>query len=202
MGNESAIQFTIWALTHARPNMMPSGAVLAAPADRCGTDPWEYLSGQSGRKCTRHLLDALFKETYEGFGWEQLAYETVTHDWPERGVCVCDGPGLLNAYVEQVLKTSCAMTAHGIYSRLCRDRAEVGETNRAFELGEAVFVSNRYGTKKRVGWVCGFDAQGEPLIIEARGLCYGVCIAPFHGRGWTHRARMEISFNGEGAYAD
>lgn len=196
------IDFLPWALSHVRPNTIPGGARLPVPLEQCGTDPWEYLYGMCGQLCTQQILDERFHASYVEFGWDPLTFEVITSDWVKRAVHVCDGPGLLNAYREQVQGTRSAMTEHGIFSRLCYDRALVGATHRAFELGEAVFVSNQYGTMKRIGWVCGFDSQGEPLIIEARGLCYGVCIAPFHGRGWTHRARMDLTFAKEDADAN
>ena len=196
------IDFLLWALTHVRPDSIPEGAALAAPHERCGIDPWEYLFGTSGQVCTQKILDERFSSAYSEFGWGSISFEAITNDWAEQGVSVCDGPGLLNAYRKQICGIQSAMTEHGIFSRICCDKAAIGETYRAFEPGEAVFISNRYGLMKRVGWVCGFDAQDEPLVIEARGLCYGVCIAPFRGRGWTHRARMNLMLDKEDADAD
>lgn len=191
MGAEFAISFVAWALSHARPDLIPCGN-LAVRADQCGIDPWECLLGTKGQICTDQLLANRYTAVYSAMGWGVIAFETITNDWTERKVSVCDGPGLLNAYRENVLDVPSMMTPHGIFSRLCSDRSDIGGTSRSFEVGEAVFQSNCYGLMKRVGWVCGFDTQGEPLIIEAKGIAYGVCIERFHGHGWTHRARMNL----------
>lgn len=201
MSTESAVKFIEWALLHARPDTIPNGATLAVTAERCGVEPWEYLFGQSGQICTQKLLDERYQSVYKDFGWDPLTFETITSDWVERGAPVCDGAGLLNAYREKKLREKSVMTEHGIFSRLCYDKVAVGNTNRAYELGEVVCAVNDYGVMKRIGWVCGFDAHDEPLIIEARGLCYGVCITPFRGRGWTHRARLNLSLGKEDADA-
>lgn len=195
MGTDSAKAFVVWALSHARPDLIPNG-VLAASLDRCGVDPWECLLGTRGQKCTDQLLAERYMAVYSGMGWGAIAFETITYDWVDRSVSVCDGPGLLNAYLANVLDRPSNMTPHGIFSRLCDDRAHLQETNRAFEIGEALFQANCYGVMKRVGWVCGFDIHGEPLIIEARGVAYGICVERM-GQGWTHRARMHLEINKE-----
>lgn len=47
---------------------------------------------------------------------------------------------------------------------------------------------------KHVGWVCGFDSDGEPLVIEERGLSYGCVVTRLSGRGWTHQGLMTVRF--------
>lgn len=195
MGVDKAKEFVVWALSHARPDLIPSGT-LAADLDRCGVDPWECLLGTNGQKCTDQLLTERYIAAYSAMGWGAIAFETITCDWVDRGVSVCDGPGLLNAYLLE-LGIAVKMTPHGIFSRLCDNRMGMADTNRAYTVGEAVFQANCYGVMKRVGWVCGFDTHGEPLIIEAKGVAYGVCIERSMGQGWTHRARMHLEINKE-----
>ena len=48
-----------------------------------------------------------------------------------------------------------------------------------------------------VGWICGFDSDGEPLAVEARGLSYGVVITRLDNRSWTHRGLMTKKFEYE-----
>ena len=52
-----------------------------------------------------------------------------------------------------------------------------------------------------VGWVCGFMPNGEPLIVEARGIAYGVVVTKLSERDFTHRGLMTKKFgydeNGE-----
>ena len=46
-----------------------------------------------------------------------------------------------------------------------------------------------------VGWVCGLDLDGELLVVEARGLSYGVVITRLEDRPWTHRGLMTKKFD-------
>lgn len=45
-----------------------------------------------------------------------------------------------------------------------------------------------------VGWICGFDSDGTPLVVEARGLRYGVVVTRLDTRPWTHRGIMAQKF--------
>ena len=46
-----------------------------------------------------------------------------------------------------------------------------------------------------VGWVCGFDEDGEPLVVEARGLYFGVVVTRMGSERWTHRGLMTVKFD-------
>lgn len=46
-----------------------------------------------------------------------------------------------------------------------------------------------------VGWICGFDSDGTPLVVEARGLRYGVVVTRLDTRPWTHRGIMDKNLN-------
>ena len=48
-------------------------------------------------------------------------------------------------------------------------------------------MANSNGKMTHIGWICG-SVNGEPLVVEARGLSYGVVITKLSQRGWTHRA--------------
>ena len=49
--------------------------------------------------------------------------------------------------------------------------------------------------KTHIGWVCGFDKNGNPLVVESRGLKYGVVITKLFGRGWDYRGLMTKLFS-------
>jgi len=112
----------------------------------------------------------------------------------ERGQIVADCQGLLDAYCTQALGVKTDLNAHGCYARWCADRGRIQDISRAYVIGEAVLRANDYGTMKHIGWICGFAEDGEPLVIEERGLSYGCVVTRLSGRGWTHRGLMTKRF--------
>lgn len=191
---DSVLDFIRWALTHADPGSIPNDAAMLIPKADCGTDPWEYLYGTSGRVCTQSLLDAKYDDYYKKNGWSRSLYDKATAGWVENAIMVADCQGLLDAYCTQVLGVKTDLNAHGCYTRWCTSAGRIRDISRAYVIGEAVFRSNDYGTMKHVGWVCGFASDGEPLVIEERGLSYGCVVTRLSGRGWTHRGLMTVRF--------
>jgi hypothetical protein len=60
-------------------------------------------------------------------------------------------------------------------------------------IGDAVFYRGAMLNKiTHMGFVCGHTSDGETLVIEARGLRYGVVVTRMADRPWTNRG--EISF--------
>ena len=56
-------------------------------------------------------------------------------------------------------------------------------------------MANSRGKMSHVGWVCGMDSDGELLVVEARGLSYGVVVTRLEDRAWTHRGLMTKKFD-------
>ena len=193
-GADSAVDFICWGLTHAKKSSIPDGASLALPLDECSTEPWEYLYGTTGRICTQALLDEKYDKYYRDWGWSRSLYNKATAGWVENSVIVCDCQGLLDAYCTQVLGVKTDIRADDCYTRWCTDKGRIRDISRAYVIGEAVFRANDYGTMKHVGWVCGFASDGEPLVLEERGLSYGCVVTRLSGRGWTHRGLMTVRF--------
>ena len=188
------MDFIRWALTHVKPSSIPEGAKLLIPAEECGAEPWEYLYGTTGRVCTQGLLENKYNDPYEGWGWPRDLYDKATAGWVKNRTMVCDCQGLVDAYCTKILCVDTDLSAHSCYVRWCTDTCKIRDTSRAYVIGEAVFMENKYGTMKHIGWICGFDADGEPLVIEERGLSYGCVITRLTGRGWTHRGLMTKRF--------
>lgn len=78
------------------------------------------------------------------------------------------------------------VNAHYCYAAWCTEKGEISGIGRPYVLGEAVFIQGSSERMTHVGYVCGF-LNGEPLIVEARGLNFGVCVTKFSDRPWTHR---------------
>ena len=185
---KNALDFIGFALSHAKCANIPENAELPISQDECGTEEWEYLPGTAGESCTRELVEAKFEQFYKPLGTARERYDLLTGDFAARGVRVCDSMGLVEAF------TGVRSTPNFLYSALCTDKGRMEEVYRAFALGEALFFGDEDGRKLHVGFVCGF-AGGEPLVVEARGLAYGVCVSRLTERPWTHRGLATKVFN-------
>lgn len=181
---KNVLEFVKFALSHAHKSGVPSGADMPFPVGDDGV--WEYLWGTSGQLCTQALLDARFNSYYSKHGYTRAQYEKVTKGWAGK-VHVSDCQGLLDAFIKS------DTNANGNYVRYCTDKGPLDKISRPYVLGEAVFMGS--ATKKtHVGWVCGFDKNGNPLVVENRGLKYGVVITKLFGRGWDYRGLMTKKF--------
>ena len=190
---KSVIDFVQFALSHAHPASVPKGSDLAGPVGSDGV--WEYLWGTRGQVCTQALLDARYNSYYREHGWERGEYDTVTRGWVEKGVHVTDCQGLLDAYLGG------DVNANTDYVNWCTDKGRCDEISRPYVIGEAVFMGTAI-KKTHVGWVCGFDKNGNPLVVENRGLKYGVVVTKLHGRGWDYRGLMTKKFSYDEAPAE
>lgn len=183
-------EFIKFALSHADPATRPIGAKLEFPVGDAGV--WEYLWGTRGQICTQALLDARYKSYYSKNGWDRTEFDTVTKGWVENGFHVTDCQGLLDAFLGN------DVNADYNYSKYCTEKGLTSAIKRKYVIGEAVF--NGSDTKKtHVGWVCGFDKNGYPLVVEARGLVYGVVITSMNKRAWKYRGLMTKKFSYEDA---
>ena len=189
------LDFIRWALTHADPNTIPSGAVLAnGTATNVGAEPWHYLYGTVRTKTTAARIAERWRNYYSSHGWSREAYDNATAEMkPDDYATDCQG--LLDAYLTYVQGEKTDVNADYNYRKWCTGKGKISEVERPYELGEAVFMANSRGKISHVGWICGLDADGEPLVVEARGLSYGVVVTRLKERAWTHRGLMTKKFD-------
>lgn len=181
-------EFIKFALSHANSATRPIGAKIDFPVGDDGI--WKYLWGTRGQIVTQALLDARYKSYYKPNGWSREEYDSITKNWVADKVHVTDCQGLLDAFLGN------DTNADGNYRNYCTDNGLIAAINRPFVVGEAVF--NGSDTRKtHVGWVCGF-LRSDPLVVEARGLAYGVVITRMSKRSWKYRGLMTKKFS----YAD
>ena len=190
----NVLDFIRWALTHVNPNTVPSGAVLAnGTAANIGTEPWHYLYGTVKSKTTAARIEERWRNHYSKT-WTREAYDRATAEMqPEDYATDCQG--LLDAYLTYVQGEKTDVNADYNYRKWCTGKGKTSEIERPYELGEAVFMANSRGKMSHVGWVCGLDLDGELLVVEARGLSYGVVITRLEDRAWTHRGLMTKKFD-------
>lgn len=177
---KNAIDFVRFALSHAKRESIPLGAELPLDIEECGTEPWEYLFGTTGVVVTQELLERRFDSFYKKKGWNRTSYDIATTNWAAKHVKVCDCQGLLDYYL------GTDVNSNYCYSAWCTEKGSIDDVERGYRLGEAVFYRNPDGRMSHIGWICGF-LGGEPLVVEARGLRYGVVVTKLSERPWTHR---------------
>lgn len=182
---KSVLEFVKYALSHASPNSAPKGADIPYPV---GTDGvWCYLWGTKGQIVTQSLLNARYESYYRLNGWNRPEYDSVTKNWVADKRHVTDCQGLLDSYLGN------DTTANGNYNNYCTDKGLIASINRPFVIGEAVFNGSDV-KKTHVGWICGFLGS-DPLVVEARGLKYGVVITRMSTRAWKYRGLMTKKFS-------
>ena len=187
------LNFIRWALTHVNPNSVPSGAVLVGgTATNVGAEPWHYLYGTVKSKTTAARIEERWRNHYSKT-WTREAYDRATACMSP-GDFATDCQGLLDAYLTYELGEKTDVNADYNYRKWCTDKGRISEIERPYKLGEAVFMANSKGKMSHVGWVCGLDLDGELLVVEARGLSYGVVITRLEDRPWTHRGLMTKKF--------
>ena len=191
----NVLDFIRWALTHVNPNTVPSGAVLAnGTATNVGAEPWHYLYGTVRTKTTAARIAERWKNYYSSHGWSREAYDNATAKMqPDNYATDCQG--LLDAYLTYVQGEKTDVNADYNYRKWCTGKGKTSEIERPYELGEAVFMANSGGKMRHVGWICGLDVDCEPLVVEARGLNYGVVVTRLEDRAWTHRGLMTKKFD-------
>ena len=190
----NVIDFIRWALTHVNPNTVPSGAVLVGgTATNVGAEPWHYLYGTVKSKTTAARIEERWRNHYSKT-WTRETYDHATAAMsPDDYATDCQG--LLDAYLTYELGEKTDANADYNYRKWCSEKGKTSEIERPYEIGEAVFMANSRGKMSHVGWVCGLDSDGELLVVEARGLSYGVVITRLEDRPWTHRGLMTKKFD-------
>ncbi len=191
----NVLDYIRWALTHVNPNTVPSGAVLVGgTATNVGAEPWHYLYGTVRTKTTQSRINERWKNFYSSHGWSKEGYDDATAEMkPDDYATDCQG--LLDAYLTFVQGEKTDVNADYNYRKWCTGKGKISEVERPYELGEAVFMANAKGRITHVGWICGLDVDGEPLVVEARGLSYGVVVTRLEDRPWTHRGLMTKKFD-------
>ena len=190
----NVLNFIRWALTHVNPNSVPSGAVLAnGTATNVGTEPWYYLYGTVKSKTTAERIEERWRNHYSKT-WTREAYDRATACMSP-GDFATDCQGLLDAYLTYELGEKTDVNADYNYRKWCTGKGKTSEIERPYMLGEAVFMANSRGKMSHVGWICGLDSDGELLVVEARGLSYGVVVTRLEDRPWTHRGLMTKKFD-------
>lgn len=183
--------FIKWALTHAERGSVPAGAVLPLPASECGSEPWHYLFGTVKVKTTKDRIEERWQNYYSKAGWTRTSYDAATAKW-SAGEYATDCQGLLDAWLtEQGEKTD--INSDMNYTGWCSDKGLIADIDRPYALGEAVFRANSAGRMVHVGFICG-TLNGEPLVVEARGLRYGTQVSILSKRTFTHRGLMTKKF--------
>lgn len=177
---KNALDFIRFALSHAKLESIPLGAKLPLDIDECGTEEWEYLPGMKGEQVTDELIEAKYENFYKLFGWTRERFDHVTTNFARKRVHACDSQGLLTAY------TGMEATPNYCYSAWCTEKGRIGEVKRPYAIGEAVFIMDSEERMMHTGFICG-QLGGEPLVVEARGIAFGVCVTKLSERPWTHR---------------
>ena len=185
--------FVVWALTHAA--SVPADAQLPIPAGNCCTEPWHYLFG-SVRVQTTNSTIAQYRNEYIKRGWKPETYDYYTMGWKTTDYAT-DCQGLLDAYLTHECGTKTDINADMNYRYWCTEKRTATKDYGGYTIGDALFMANSKGKMTHVGWVCGFTHTGEPLVVEARGLAYGVVTTRLTERPWTHTGRMTVKFNYE-----
>ena len=196
----SVAEFIRWALLHVDPDSVPTNARLALQSEYCGIQPWKYLYGSIRAQITQSTLNSFYNNHYTRYMFRDQ-YSEATSDWSNYSYAT-DCQGLLDAWMtyEQGVPTdlNCDMN----YSYWCTSKGEISSIDRDWAVGEAVFVySRRLGRMGHVGWICGFDEDGEPLVAEAKGFFHGVLITPLSEGNWTHRGLMTVKFHYDSSIA-
>ena len=165
-------------------------------ATNVGAEPWHYLYGTVRTNTTPSRIAERWKNYYSSHGWSREAYDNATAKMqPDDYATDCQG--LLDAYLTYVQGEKTDINADYNYRKWCTGKGKTSEIERPYELGEAVFMANSGGKMKHIGWICGLDADGEPLVVEARGLNRalqdGFGIVGDDKRGVCHELRAETA---------
>ena len=185
-----------WALTHIDASTIPAGAKLALPLDLCGAEPWHYLFGTVRKPTNAVTIQERWDNHYsKQADWALDKYKAATANFkPEEWATDCQG--LLDAYMTYELGEEMDINCELNYKYWCTEKGTLNEISRDYVIGEALFMkSSQTGKMSHIGWICGFDADDRPLVVEARGLKYGVVVTKLANRAWTHRGLMTAKFD-------
>lgn len=190
----SVTEFLSWGLTHADPASVPTNASLVIANALCGQDPWAYLYGSIRAAVNEATLNHFFENHYTTT-FTRTQYNENTATWTNISHAT-DCQGLLDAWLTYEQGSATDYNCQMNYRYWCTDKGTVEEIARPYVIGEALFIySPRLGRMGHVGWICGFDEDGEPLVLEAKGFMHGVIISRLCEGKWTHRGLMTVKFD-------
>ncbi|MBO4383901.1 MAG: dockerin type I repeat-containing protein [Clostridia bacterium] len=190
----SVSEFVKWALTHIEYTSIPVGATLIAPRSSCGTDTWQYLYGSVRQKINETAVSSYYSNYYNKYMFSGQ-YGDLTAGWIGDYSHATDCQGLLDAWMTYVCGVTTDFSASMNYDYWCTQKGAISSINRNYVVGEAVFRYSRWLERMaHVGWICGFDDDGEPLVVEAKGINYGVIVTRLSDGTWTHRGLMTVKF--------
>lgn len=187
------VEFIKWALKNANYESQYKDAKFPISVDSAFKTPWHYLFGSVRVQTTAQTVEKYWNNHYKNAGWTRAQYDAATKGWKSTDYAT-DCQGLLDAYITYQLGTKTDINADMNYKQWCTSVIKVAGSTRPYEIGEALFVVNSSNKASHVGWICGFDAAGNPLAVEARGLSYGVVVTKVSERQWTHRGLMTKKF--------
>ena len=188
--------FIEWGLARVNPASVPADALLPIPREQVGVDPWHYLFGSVRVFTTKAVIEYFWEHHYKS-RTTRYHYDEVTGSWKPTD-CATDCEGFLDAYMTYQLGIPTDINADTNYNSWCEDKGKIADIDREWVIGEAVF-EEKYSTSKgwyknHIGWVCGFMPEGEPLVMEARGLDHGVVVTKLNERVWKYRGLMTKVF--------
>ena len=187
----SITEFINWALGHAQPGSVPEGAAFPDGAEPAA-DPWQYLFGSIMVRTTQATLDRYFADHYSK-QMTRAEFDRITASWSRSGYAT-DCEGLLDAWLTYFMDDPTDLNSDGNYRLWCTEKGLIDEIRRPYKIGEAVFRQGAEGRMTHVGWICGF-LNGEPLVVEARGIRFGVVVSELKKRSFTHRGLMTAIFD-------
>ena len=189
----STTAFISWSLTHVDPSTIPECASLPIPVSYCGTEPWQYLYGTIRLRTDENALRSFYINHY-GEQMTEPQYRDLTDGWDRNGYAT-DCQGLLDAWLTYEQHEPTDINVQMNYANWCTQKGPIDEIDRPYRIGEALFVqAESTGKMTHIGWICGFDEDGTPLTVDARGISYGVIVSRMDERGWTHRGLMTAVF--------
>ena len=186
-------EFVRWGLTHVNPYTVPHDANLALPWNECGVEPWQYLFGSVRVQTNQDTLDRYYNNHYHS-SMTRAKYDQITASWDRKGYAT-DCQGTLDAWLTYEKGERTDINANMNYVNWCTEKGKISEIDRPYVIGEALFRANSSGVMKHIGWICGFAADGEPLVLEAKSIYYGVLITRLSSGTWTHRGLMTVKFD-------
>lgn len=158
---------------------------------------WHYLFGSVRVQTTQDTLDRYYEEHYGPSGMTRARYDALTATWKPTDYAT-DCQGLLDAWLTYEAGEKTDINADYNYRYWCEEKGRLEDVDRPYCIGEALFMQSKSSDRMtHVGWVCGFGDDGDPLVVEARGIAYGVVITKLSKRPWTHRGLMTKKFSYE-----
>lgn len=168
-------EFLRWAMPHAVTELSLTDADMPVKASQIATDPAHYLLGTIWTKCTPANLLAVYNRKY-ATTYTREEFTAMTADWSKDSYAT-DCQGLNDAFFRYVWNGGDHTTdtnADGCYRDWCGEKGLITD-RKTLPLGAAVFKGSA-AKKTHVGFICGFMPDGEPLVLEAQGIRYGVRI--------------------------